>query len=119
MIYLNIKYKKDILRKIAYLIILFDNNFQEYIKMDIIIFLRSEFTWLGRITTDFFEILVPEENNFKEDYLSITKVREGSFFMSGRIAYYKPVENRISFKYFEYFLGHIDHDVFEPTFQLY
>jgi len=44
MIYFNIKYKKDILRKIAYLIILFDNNFQEYIKMDIIIFLRSEFT---------------------------------------------------------------------------
>jgi hypothetical protein len=39
--------------------------------------------------------------------------------MSGRIIYYKPLENRISLKYFDYFGGVIDFGVFEPTFELY
>jgi hypothetical protein len=39
--------------------------------------------------------------------------------MSGRINYYIPVNNRISFKYFDYFWGYIDFEVFEPTFELY
>ncbi len=106
-------------RKVAYLIYLFDKNLQCYTKMNVSIFLRSQFTWLGRIITDILEILIPKENNFKEDYLHLTKVKKGSYFMSGRINYYIPVNNRISFKYFDYFGGYIDFEVFEPTFELY
>ena len=113
MMWYNMGYKK-----IASLINDFNINFEEYTKMYEILFLRSQFTWLGNIVTSLLELLFPEESNFKEDYVSIKKVREGTFFMSGRILYYKPVENRISFKYFDH-LGLYDLSSFEPTFELF
>lgn len=110
---------KIVYKKIEYIMFLFNNNFQEYTKMDITIFLRSQFTWLGRIINDILEILIPKENNFKEKLLSITKVSDTGFVMSGCINYYIPVENRISLKYFDNVGGFIDFDIFEPTFELY
>ena len=109
-------------KNFAYLIYLFNKNFEIFTKINNAIFLRSQYTWSGRIITDFLDILVPDvsrKSNFKEEYLSLNKVKEGSFFMSGRIIYYKPLENRISLKYFDYFGGVIDFGVFEPTFELY
>ena len=106
-------------KRTASLISSFDRNFEMYTKMNEITFLRSQFTWLGNIVTSLLEELISKESNFKEDFLHITKVREGTFFMSGRILYYKPVENRISLKYFEYLGGLYDFCYFEPTFELY
>jgi hypothetical protein len=39
--------------------------------------------------------------------------------MSGRIKYFKPLENRLSFDYSKYFGGYLTFSVFEPTFSLY
>jgi len=87
--------------------------------MDGIIILRSQFTWLGRLLVELLSILIPKKSNLKQDYLSIVKVSETGGFLSGAMLYYIPVENRISFKYFNHFGGHVDFEIFEPTFELY
>jgi hypothetical protein len=37
--------------------------------------------------------------------MSVEEFTKGKGIMSGRIAYYKPLENCLSFEYFEYFGG--------------
>jgi hypothetical protein len=101
--------------------ILFNENFKTYTKINIIVTSRLYYTLFGRLISNFCKILFPLESNFQEDYMEITKVREGTFFMSGRILYYKPLSNYIyiPFKYFDCFGGYRDFKSFEPTFEFY
>ena len=97
-------------------------SFEKFTKMHVIMFLRSQFSLLGRIITDLLDILVPKESNFKERLLYVQKFSETSFFGGPNIAYYIPVENFISLKYFEYFgyfSGLICLRNFESTFELF
>jgi hypothetical protein len=108
--------------KTAYLIFLFDQNFQSYTKMYKILFYRNQYTWIGRIAAHILKNLVPDisqKTNFKEEYISLEKFSDTSYFMSGRILYFKPLENRLSFKYFKYFGGYLNFSIFESTFKLY
>ena len=54
-------------------------SLEKFTKMHVIMFLRSQFSWLGRIITDLLDILVPKESNFKERlfdmYKSLVKLR--------------------------------------------
>jgi len=40
--------------------------------------------------------------------MSVEEFSKGKGMMSGRIAYYKPLEKTLSFEYFEYFDGFMD-----------
>jgi len=40
--------------------------------------------------------------------MSIEEFAEGRGIMSGRIAYFKPLEKTLSFEYFQYFGGFMD-----------
>lgn len=71
---IKLKYKK-----LAYIIILFNENFKTYTKINIILTSRLYFLWFGRVISNLFKILVPEESNFQEDFLHIMKIREGTF----------------------------------------
>jgi hypothetical protein len=63
--------------------------------------------------------LISKENNFEDIHLSIVEFRPGAGMMADRIAYYKPIENTISFKYFDYLGGLLNFKNYQPTFQLY
>ena len=39
--------------------------------------------------------------------------------MSGRIAYFKPLEKTLSFEYHQYFEGFMDHWFITPSFQVF
>ena len=51
--------------------------------------------------------------------MSIDFIQENSFFAAGRIAYYIPFKNRISFKYFDYIGSLMNLIFFKQTFKLY
>jgi hypothetical protein len=40
--------------------------------------------------------------------MSVIEITKGRGFMSGRIAYFKPIEKSLPFEYSEYFGGFID-----------
>ena len=99
----------------------FDFLLKNKIKMNIIIYLRNYFTWIGRIIICLLKILVTDGTqrvNCKEKYLQLVK-GEGTAFMAGqRIAYFAPFENCIEFKYYKY-LVYCDLLFFDQTFELY
>jgi len=62
---------------------------------------------------------ISQESNFQEDYISFERMSETGFMMTGRILYFKPLKNRISFSYVDILSGHYNFSIFEPTFKLY
>ena len=104
---------------LLYITSLFSEYLQKYTKMNIIIFLRSQFTWLGQIITCILKILIPKKNNLEESFFSVTKFEDKKFLIGGRIAYYKPLDNYISFKYVDYFMDFFSFEIFKSTFELY
>jgi len=51
--------------------------------------------------------------------MSVEEFANGSGFVSGRIAYFKPLEKTLSFEYFQYFNGFMDHWFIIPSFQVF
>ena len=93
--------------------------FARYTKMNIIISYRNEYSWVGRIILNIISILIPEKKNFHEEWMSVEEFSKGKGMMSGRIAYYKPLEKTLSFEYFEYFDGFMDRWFITPSFQVF
>jgi hypothetical protein len=113
---------KYLILGILYIVRLLNIYLKNYTKMNIIIFLRSNYTWLGQIISSILEIISPRlsnETNYKEFFLHKTKFNETQGLMSGGIAYYIPQTNRISFKYFYYIGSLMNIGYFDATYQLY
>lgn len=109
-------------KTIASWIFLFDRQFVNDTKMNNLLIFRMHYSWLGHIILKLLQILVPDisqESNFQEDYISFERMSETGFMMTGRILYFKPLKNRISFSYVDILSGHYNFSIFEPTFKLY
>ena len=66
--------------------------FSRYTKMNIVIGYRNDYTWSGQIILNIISILIPEKKTFHEEWMSVEVFSKGRGFMSGRIAYFKPLE---------------------------
>jgi hypothetical protein len=93
--------------------------FARYTKMNIIISYRNEYTWVGRIIFNIISILIPEKKTFHEEWMSVEEFSKGRGIMSGRIAYFKPLEKTLSFEYHQYFGGFMDRWFMTPTFNFF
>jgi hypothetical protein len=118
--YLNIfQVYKNILLFLFNVLSLLGDNLERFTKMGVIVYLRSQLTWLGQTMTSILEILIPEKKNFIDKLFSIQKLSGTAFIGGPRIVYYIPVEKFISLKYFKYFGYLICYNTFEPTFELF
>jgi len=118
----NLVILKYIMVGILYIIRICDIYLKNYTKMNIIIFLRSNYTWLGQIISSILEIISPrlsKETNYKEFFIHRAKFNETQGLMSGGIAYYIPQTKRIPFKYFNYIGSLMNIGYFDATYQLY